>query len=223
MRVGPSVMTSCGAANQLTSCVERRSAEVSLFSSVSKCTPPAPPSINAFQIEMFGPSDEKIQVLLAGVSQGYLVQAHVAIYNNASIYGCPAMEDAAAAFLVGAGDYSCQEPLAPLSSPLFSLSLSLTFSTPPPVVCVCVFRLCPLCVRRESVSGSAPCMADSLIAVIASAIASSARASVHALGPSLPCCCPSQTLAQGRGSRPTSQTSSSVGAQRCSRGRWAAR
>ena len=46
---------------------------------------PPPASINAFQIEMFGPSDEKIQVLLAGVSQGYLVQAHVAIYKNASI------------------------------------------------------------------------------------------------------------------------------------------
>ena len=45
-------------------------------------------------------------VLQAGVAQGYLVQAHAAIYTNASLYGCKDMEDVAAAFLIGAGDYS---------------------------------------------------------------------------------------------------------------------
>jgi len=61
--------------------------------------------INAYHIEMFTSSEEWILELMAGVKQGYLVQAHVAVTNlPVSDHGCPEMEDTAAAFLIGAGE-----------------------------------------------------------------------------------------------------------------------
>lgn len=65
--------------------------------------------INAFQIEMFQPDEASIQVLMQGVSQGYLVQAHTKTGSTADQKGCndlAALTDMAAAFLIGAGDDS---------------------------------------------------------------------------------------------------------------------
>jgi hypothetical protein len=58
--------------------------------------------INAYQIEMFGPSKENIEEFMTGVEQGYLVQAHVAYMK----YGSYPDVDTLSAFLIGAGDYS---------------------------------------------------------------------------------------------------------------------
>ena len=63
--------------------------------------------INALQIEMFTNSEKELAVLMDAVSRGYLVQAHVAVSNlNVTNNGCPAMEDTAATFLIGAGENS---------------------------------------------------------------------------------------------------------------------
>jgi len=62
--------------------------------------------INAFQIEFFDNSEAAILELMAGVDQGYLVQAHVGISNVVNTCGCKCMNDTVAAFLVGAGEYS---------------------------------------------------------------------------------------------------------------------
>jgi hypothetical protein len=60
--------------------------------------------INAYQIEFFEPSEDSIQDLMAGVQQGYLVQAHVGVDNPVSkTCGCACMNDTLAAFLIGAG------------------------------------------------------------------------------------------------------------------------
>ena len=51
--------------------------------------------------EMFGAEESAIQELIAGVKQGYLVQAHT---HEVDECGCPCMGDVVAAFLIGAGE-----------------------------------------------------------------------------------------------------------------------
>lgn len=65
--------------------------------------------INAFQIEFFEANKESIETLMAGVANGYLVQAHAGVDSAPSTKGCndlAAMTDVVAAFLIGAGEYS---------------------------------------------------------------------------------------------------------------------
>jgi len=62
--------------------------------------------INAFQIEMFRADESQIVVLQQGVAQGYLVQAHVAVYEASGKCGCACLESDVAAFLIGAGQFS---------------------------------------------------------------------------------------------------------------------
>ena len=50
---------------------------------------------------MFGAEESAIQELIAGVKQGYLVQAHT---HEVDECGCPCMGDVVAAFLIGAGE-----------------------------------------------------------------------------------------------------------------------
>jgi len=62
--------------------------------------------INAYMVEGFRPNQESIKELQAGAAKGYLVQAHVSVRDEVTSCGCDCMNDAVAAFLVGAGDYS---------------------------------------------------------------------------------------------------------------------
>ena len=50
---------------------------------------------------MFGAEESAIQELIAGVKQGYLVQAHT---HEVDECGCPCMGHVVAAFLIGAGE-----------------------------------------------------------------------------------------------------------------------
>merc|ERR1711998_398223 len=62
--------------------------------------------INAYQIEFFGANEDSIKELQAGAAKGWLVQAHVGVNDPGTLCGCDCMNDAVAAFLIGAGDYS---------------------------------------------------------------------------------------------------------------------
>lgn len=59
--------------------------------------------INAYQIEFFEPNEGSILELMAGVQQGYLVEAHTHTVDDT---GCASnlMEGVVAAFLIGAGE-----------------------------------------------------------------------------------------------------------------------
>ena len=77
---------------------------------------PSQLGVNAIQIEMFNSSEAELEVLMAGVAKGYLVQAHVSV-NNLPVtnHGCSQMLDTAATFLIGAGE-NCY--FGDISSPL---------------------------------------------------------------------------------------------------------